>query len=186
MLLIEASELQALFKAISDNKLSVMEAVDRINNQIVDSDISIPEDIILAVDYRREFVQMIEDGRYDDVDANISEENFYYPNDLRNKVSIISVKLFHFNEEKSAETAVFEINSNGYRPATLFELLTLGAKRPSLQRHFPIVALGSSWYPPDDRFVPYLTIDKYERLLKLCRYTAISGSMFRFMAVKKG
>jgi undecaprenyl-diphosphatase len=52
-------------------------------------------------------------------------------------------KLFHFNRDISSEDAIAEMDKDGFRPATLAELLALGEAQPELQKQFPIIALSS-------------------------------------------
>jgi len=83
---------------------------------------------------------LIEAGRYDWVNTDITEDNFPMPEGFTLGTE---PKLFHFNRSISSEKAIEEMVRDGYRPATIFDLLGFGAKNPELQRQFPIVAFGS-------------------------------------------
>lgn len=83
---------------------------------------------------------LIEIGKYDWVNSDITEVNFPMPANL---VLGAESKPFHFNRNISSENAIKEMAKEGYRPATIWDLLDFGAKNPELQRQFPIVALGS-------------------------------------------
>ncbi len=85
---------------------------------------------------------MIAAGRYDWKNDNITAQNFPIQGSGTSKTEIA---LFHFNRGMSTEAVLAELDKRGYRPATLPELLALGAVHPELQRQFPIVALGSVW-----------------------------------------
>ena len=98
----------------------------------------------------------------------------------------MEVTLFHFGREIKSEAAISEMDKDGYRPATIKELLALGASYPELQKHFPVVALGSVWRNPDGHLqVPCLDWHGAGRLLDLDLLGLNWGDKHRFAAVLK-
>ncbi len=104
----------------------------------------------LEIDYRKSFQEMINDGSY------CNTENLmpiiYYPSEFLNKKVQVTARLLkfkhnYFNDFKkggSVDEIIEEIYRIGYRPANIFELLSLGANFFELNPHFwLILALGS-------------------------------------------
>jgi hypothetical protein len=91
---------------------------------------------------------LITAGEYDWVHQDITEKNFPMP---PNFVLGVEPKLFHFNRKISSENAIKEMEKEGYRPATIWDLLDYGVKNPEMQRQFPITALGSITMTGDRR-----------------------------------
>lgn len=126
--------------------------------------------------------EAIEAGKYDWKNDNITVKNFPpSANDIGEK----DVVLFHFNRDISSDDVIAEMDKAGYRPATLRELLALGARYPKLQKEFPIIALGSSCHLDGYRRVPALWCGGYGRCLVLYWFAGdwLVGS--RFAAVRK-
>jgi hypothetical protein len=125
---------------------------------------------------------LIDAGKYDYVNPNITKENFPVPADF---VLGSEPKLYHLNRYISSENAIKEMDKDGYRPAMIWDLLDFGTKNPEMQRQFPIVGLGSVGSVDGDRSVPYLDERGSWRGLSLLRwgYDWLSGD--RFLAVRK-
>jgi len=66
------------------------------------------------------------------------------------------IVLVNFGREMSDPEALCGLEKRGLRPATLPELLALGATMPKLQRQFYIAALGSVWRNPVGVSLPIL------------------------------
>lgn len=79
-------------------------------------------------------------GEYDDVNDNITAEHF--PVSYAS-TKTVNIALVHRNRVVQSEDIFAEMDREGYRPATIWELLALGAEYPDLQRNFTIFALGS-------------------------------------------
>ncbi len=120
----------------------------------------------ITVDYTQTLQEMIEKGKYDWVNSNIIQKNFPIRGEGKEEVRI---KLFHFDCVISSRDAIAEMDRQGFRPATLPELLALGAVKPELQKEFFIVAFGSRWqFPPGGILnVPVLSWNAQERRLRL-------------------
>ncbi len=150
-----------------------------------------PEQYHVTIDPAKTLAQMIEAGKYDYAHPVIHEKNF--PSETstgngpyRTAPTDISLVLVHFNKAMKTREIEAELDRRGLRTATLAELLALGAKRPELQRQFPLIALGSSWVGPDGlRRVPCLVGNDDGRDLRLgwgdpdgkwredCRFVAV-------------
>jgi len=126
----------------------------------------------------------IEAGKYDRVDNDITQANF--PQAC--KAGDVEVILVAIDRAMTGEEVVAELGKKGLRPATLAQLLSLGAAQPDLQRQFYIVALGSQWCKPvGHRGVPVIGRSGSGRFLGLdwggpidwCR------TSYRFPAVRK-
>jgi hypothetical protein len=146
----------------------------------------------LVVDYTKTVEQMIAAGDYNAPNTSITGKNFPIPKELLGKkVSLpyTAYTLFRFvNRNVSAEDVILAMDEDGYRPATLAELLALGASQPDLQKRFPIVALGSAWRSADgSHFVPVLRVGlyDYDRKLSLYWFGDDWDDYDRFLAVRK-
>jgi hypothetical protein len=124
-------------------------------------------------------------GKYDYVDGDIISANFP---EVSCKPGKVEVTLVTFDRDMTTEEVVAELLKRGLRPATLLELLALGAAQPELQNQLIIVALGSGWRSPDGNvYVPVLGEIWYKRDLDL--YWNDSGGRWdsdgSFLAVRK-
>ena len=104
-----------------------------------------PQTFKVQVNYSQTLEEMIEEGNYDWVGSDITENHFPLQGQGTQEVEI---HLFHFGRTMSNEAAEKEMEAKGFRPATLPELLALGRDHPDLQKQFPIVSLGSVWRCP--------------------------------------
>ncbi len=137
----------------------------------------------IEVDGTKTLEQLIADGRYDWKSSDIKKKNFPIKNETKRTATI---ELFHFGKNISSEDAIKEMEKEGFQPATIEELLALGAKHPDLQREFPIIALGSVWHDCDgDRGVPGLGLGGGGRGLGLYDWGGAWGGRFRFAGVRK-
>lgn len=137
----------------------------------------------LVVDYDKTLAQMIEAGRYNWENSDITDERF--PVVGTGKATAKAV-LVYLNKVTSTNEALAHLDQNGLRPATIAELLAFGAKFPDIQLQFPVVALGSLLVVPSgERGAAYLGGDAGERELYLdwndfdwcggdCRFLAVS------------
>ena len=101
----------------------------------------------LTVDCSQSLKQMIQAGKYDWVNDDITAKHFPPPaggQGGKGKVEAV-FELAHFNKYISSEDAIAELKKQGFRPAKIEELLAFGEKYPEEQRKYPIVALGSVW-----------------------------------------
>jgi len=136
----------------------------------------------LEIDGTKILEQLIADGKYDWKNSDIKEKNF----PIKDKTKrMATIELFHFGFDISSDSAIKAMEKEGFRPATIEELLALGAKHPELQKEFPIIALGSVWRGfCGDRHVPVLCWSDSERELRLSRWDGDWDGLFRFAGVR--
>ncbi len=96
----------------------------------------------VKVDHSLSFDQMVEAGKYDEVSEGASARE--YPIVPTSGVSEVGIRLFcFFREYLTTQQVVRRMKQRGYRPATVPELLALGAAYPELQLGGDIVELGT-------------------------------------------
>jgi hypothetical protein len=128
-------------------------------------------------------VEMITLGRYDWVNEHITEGSFPVPEGF---ALGSEPKLFRFDRSISSEKAIEEMGKQGYRPATIWDLLDYGAKNPEEQLKYPIVALGSVAVLDDGCCgVAYLGRFASGRGLGLDGFDSGWHDDYRFLAVRK-
>lgn len=125
---------------------------------------------------------LIDAGKYDYVNPNITEAKFPVPADF---VLGSDPKVFHFNCDISSEKAIEEMDKVGYRPAMIWDLLDYGAENPEEQRKFPIVGLGSVGEVGGRRSVPCLGLGVSGRFLNLSWFDRGWRARCRFLGVRK-
>ncbi len=140
----------------------------------------------VSVDYDCPIEQLVKDGKYYWSHYDITTH--YFPSTEKGEAQI-KIYLMNFGRQISSEDAIREMATQGLRPATLKELLVLGATQPELQCSNPIVALGSTWRDPTDQDVqdvPYLDgRDSSRRILSLFLFESDWNLDWRFAAVRK-
>lgn len=138
---------------------------------------------LVMVDNDQTLEQMIAAGRYGWKMPNINAKHF--PLTGTGKVAV-NLELIHFNRAIDTNDVLKEIDARGYRPATIAELLALGASQPELQRQFMIIALGSVYR---DMFgngeVVSLDGCISSRGLNLSALPGVWGRLCRFAIVRK-
>lgn len=137
----------------------------------------------VMVDETLEVMDAIAEGKFDWVNENITNRNFPKPKDCIR--STRDMALFHFGKNMSSEDAIARMVAEGYRPATIWELLAFARDNPDLQRRFPIVALGSGAVIDGLHRVAFLYRDGSRRLFRLSWIDDGWGDHCRFLAVRK-
>jgi len=108
----------------------------------------------LTVNYDQSVEEALAAGSYDWVDDNITSRNFP---PTRRGIETADAQLVHFGRVMNSAKVLDELDKQGLRPATVEELLALGAAYPDFQRQFLIVALGSvGVHPIGEHRVPGL------------------------------
>lgn len=117
--------------------------LDKFVELMAEADSKTRNSFTVTVDYDSRLESMIEDGQYHWKNPDITAKNF--PIDSKGKVEtrIDLVDLVQFKPHARSDEILRELDRLGMRPATLPELLALGATYPEKQREFWIVALGS-------------------------------------------
>lgn len=137
----------------------------------------------MSINYDRSVKDGIKAGKYDWENDDITSKNF--PSQ-ETSTKEVAVELFHFGKDMSTDEVLAELDKQGFRAATLKEILALGEKQPDLQKDFPIIGLGSVWQDPGgDRGCPYLSRDGSERSLSLRWVDNRWSGLCRFAAVCK-
>ena len=137
----------------------------------------------LTVNYGQSVEDALKAGNYDWVNDYITSRNFP---PTRRGTETVEVSLVHFGRVMTSDEVLEELDRQGLRPATVEELLALGAQYPDLQRQFPIIALGSVCVGPSGhRSVPVLWSDGRYRDASLDWLDDDWGSCYRSLAVSK-
>lgn len=137
----------------------------------------------VTVDRDKKLKAMVEAGRYDWTNSNITDKHF--PVEGSGTVDV-GIELVHYNRFMSEDDVRQDFDARGLRPATIEELLALGASKPDLQRKYPIIGLGSVWQDlAGYRFCPYLGGFGSGRDLGLSWIEFDWGGLCRFVAVRK-
>ena len=137
------------------------------------------ETLIVTVDSRQTFAQMIEAGAYDHVNSHITEASF--PVD-RGDVAARELILTHLGGVSSTDLVLHEMDNLGVRSGRIEDLLAFGATYPELQRQFPIVALGA--IESSYRRRPFLWGSPRVRHLDLRFDEKIWGGNIRFLTLR--
>lgn len=125
--------------------------------------------------------ELITRGKYDWVNPSITPARF----PVTEIPELKDEKLFNFDRNISTEDAKAKMDKEGYRPATMAELLVYGAKNPEAQRKNPIVALGSVAQVGSFDYVGVLVVNGSERKLGLDYVGGDWDVGCRFLAVRK-
>jgi hypothetical protein len=137
----------------------------------------------VTVDRDKKLKAMIQAGRYDWTNSDITDKHFPVEG---SGVVEVDIELVHYGHTMSTDAVLKNLDTRGLRPAKIEELLALGAAKPELQREFPIIVLGSVWRDPVGcQFVPCLVWGGSKRDLDLNWIDGTWGGLCRFLAVRK-
>lgn len=137
------------------------------------------ETLIVTVDSRQTFAQMIEAGAYDHINSQITEASFPVG---RGDVATRELILVHLGRVSSTDEVRHELDSMGVRSGRIEDLLALGATYPELQRQFPIVTLGA--IESSYRRRPFLWGSPRVRHLDLRFDEKVWGGNIRFLTLR--
>lgn len=127
--------------------------------------------------------EMIQSGRYDWVNSDITAEHFPLDD---SQFGHFNLELVHLNRSVTSDEVLRYMDGQGLSSAEIGHLLAFGAKYPNVQREFPIIALGSFWVLPyGRRRVPYLGFSDSGRDLGLDWYGGHWRGRCRFLALRK-
>jgi hypothetical protein len=143
----------------------------------------------VLVHYDKSVKELVKDGKYDDINSNITGKNFPFDESCGDKEcstkESLDIYLLNFKRDISSEKILKIIEKRGYRVCNLKELLSLGAQYPDLQRKDYIVALGSQWQGPfGSPYVPYLGGHDSYRHLSLTWLEGDWSSGWQFACLK--
>ena len=135
----------------------------------------------VTVDYSKSVTELVKEGKYDWANDDITADHF--PSKEKG-TKRIKIALFKFDHDISGEDVIRKMGK-GFRPASLKEILSLGAQYPDLQRKDWIVALGSTWRGSYGYvYVPCLNGGGGGRGLRLNWWASVWRSSWRFAAVQ--
>ncbi|MFC1623604.1 hypothetical protein ACFL05_00595 [Patescibacteria group bacterium] len=137
----------------------------------------------ILVDETKTVEELVKEGKFDWSNDDIISKNFPQPEG--GAKSEKEIALFHFNKTMTSDDVIAEMDKDGYRPATIWELLGLGIIQPDLQREFPIIALGSVCVLLGGRRVAGLYRHAGERPLDLGWFVDSWSDFCRFAGVRK-
>jgi len=181
------SERKDLLNKIKEIETKINSEVEKIEAELPTKKIEVGKEFNLKFKYRK-LEEMIKAGNFFHANGDITPTKFSDPKEkeLLDRVIRIKAKIFDFKKDISSHDVLKELDKEGYRPATLIELLALAEIDPELQRQFSIVSLGSPWEDYDDHYtVPYIyTIDS-ERKLNLDDFLGDWSVHYCFFAVRK-
>lgn len=133
------------------------------------------------VNYSRSISDSVKAGNYGWKNDDITNQNF--PSTESGEKEVDGA-IYHFNKTTTSPDVIAEMKRDGYRPATMKELLAFGEQNPELQRQFPIVALGSVARLDGSRHVGCLCGSGSERNLRLSYFGNGWLGHCRFLAVR--
>jgi hypothetical protein len=134
-----------------------------------------------TVNYNRSITDSLTAGKYDWKNENITDANFPSKEEGEREVEF---GLFHFNKTTKSDDNVAQMKKEGFRPATMKELLVFGEKNPEEQRKYPIIALGSVAKLGGIRRVGYLYGNGSARDVRLLCYACEWRDDCRFLGVR--
>lgn len=179
---VEDVSLEAVF-----NKLGGVEGARRFLSGVVEIAVKvisfITQTFTVMVDETLALADAIAEAKFDWVNENITEKNF--PKPKGGTKSSREIAIFHFGKTMSSEDVIAKMDAEGYRPATIWELLAFARDNPDLQRQFPIVALGSVGVVGGDRSVACFDRGGSRRDLTLDWFVGGWRGDCRFLAVRK-
>lgn len=135
-----------------------------------------------TIDRSQSLEELIEAGRYDEVDSAIRLVNF--PRKRKGKREV-ELTLVQFARPLAPGEIRKLMEARGYRAAFIEELLALGCEQPDLQRTIPIVALGSGRIIEGRRRATCLSGSQSTRSLQLAAIYRRWSIYYRFAFVRK-
>lgn len=167
------------------NKLGGMDKVRQILSGTVEVVMNVISFLVgtskQVVNYDRSIADSLKAGKYDWKNDNLTDANF--PSKEKGECEV-EFGLFHFNKTISSDDAIAKMKTEGFRPATIRELLAYGEKNPEVQREFTIVALGSVARLDGHRGVGFLGWGFSGRFADLFCCDGVWDGGYRFLAVR--
>jgi hypothetical protein len=136
-----------------------------------------------TVDETKTVEELVKAGNFDCSNEYITSENFPQKENGQKKEKEIAI--FHFGKNMSSDNVIAEMDKVGYKPATIWDLISLAIKEPDLQRKFPIIALSSVCVLGGGRDVACLYGGDSGRKLRLYYFVRGWFGNGRFAGVRK-
>lgn len=133
------------------------------------------------INYDLTIADLLEAGKYDWKNDGIDDHNFSSSEKGEKEVEF---GMFHFNIPMSSEDVIAKMKLEGFRPATMKELLSNGEKNPEEQRKYLIIELGSVAVLGGFRRVGYLSGGGSGRYVGLLCFGGDWDGNCRFLGVR--
>jgi hypothetical protein len=182
-------ERKDLINKIKSLKTEINSEIEKIEAELPTKKIEVGKEFNLKFKYRK-LEEMIKAGNFGWKDDNVNSTNFPDPQEkeLLGKEIKLKAKIFDFKKFIYSKDVLKELDKEGYRSATLTELLALAEIDPELQRQFKIASIGSVWRDfSGDRAEPYLDAFGLDGVLSLNLSCGGGGwnDGCRFFAIRK-
>jgi hypothetical protein len=172
------------------NKIKSLETEINLMTRIItealpSKEIEIGNEFILKFKYST-LEDMLAEGGFNNSNVNtrINPMNFSTPREkeLLNQSIRLKAKIFDFEEDVSSEDVLLELDKEGFRPATLVELLALAKIYHSSRA---VASFGLMLKADNDSYVPYFFTNINGRKLDLHWFENGWNTSFHFLAVRK-
>lgn len=141
-----------------------------------------PLELWITVNYNLSLSEMIAAGGYDWFNGLLFKPEQFPLKGVGEKRW--KAELIHLNRDMSSEDVLAKLDTMGFRPGAIEELLAFGATFPGIQRKFPIAALGSITTLSGRRYAAYIGRDGMSRTLNRLDLADEWGSVCRFLAFR--
>lgn len=138
----------------------------------------------VPVNYDHTVEELIKAGNFEWTGEGITSSNFP-SNEFGQKE--VTIFLFIFDFDIRSENVIKIMDNQGFRPANLKELLSLGTRYSDFKsKDWVVVALGSTWRDSNDSVsVPYIRGPLDKCTLHLIDWGGGWGTLWQFAAVRK-
>ena len=176
--------LENLISEMRRQNLSFSQVINLLNRQAIYSNVCNQVDLIF--DYNQSIVDLILENNFDLVDLRGSEIYMPRQGGFGRQVFLAKTFFYHFDKKMTSHEILRIMQEDGREPANPLELLFLSKKFPSLQKEFPIVALGHAFLDSLERLsVCNLFARNYKRELRVVNFNSLWPENYRFMALDK-
>jgi len=173
-----SAQLKELFAQIEVGRVTK----ERLQEFLRDQDLAFPS-YIVSVNYDLMVEQLVEAGKYDGANDNITGQHF--PLNKRGKEQV-EIFLMPIRETLDTKIVIANIIAFNLGRPNVKQGLSLGVHYPDLQLEGPIAILCEPWRRPHGFvFVPYLDRDGGDRNLNLAWFEGDWDPDWRFAAVRR-
>lgn len=180
----DQKSLQALLCEMKRQNLSFTQVLNLLSRATVYQNFC--NKIDLVFDYNQSIVDLILENNFDIVDLRASEIYMPQESGFSRQIFLAKTFFYHFDKKMTSQEVLNIMQEDGREPANSLELLSLSKKFPSLQKEFPIVALGHAFLDSLERLsVCNLFARNYKRELRVVNFNSLWPENYRFMALDK-
>ncbi|MFA5420778.1 MAG: hypothetical protein WC280_02005 [Patescibacteria group bacterium] len=184
---------ELFLEVVRSKGVSIDDAINIINSynsKRIEELIINNEEFFLEIDYSVSVRDLLKLGKYDYIDSSIKRiKQLDISEGVKNgnfKSGALKMKIFKFKSTMPSSKIILEMKKQGYRPANIVELLTLGYKYQNIQRVFALVAIGINGKRFFTKYYsPYLMTQNYQRQVGLDLSIYGWDSYVRFLAVSE-